>query len=612
MCGIAGTVRIGDAALIERMTALMTYRGPDDFGFYQDGEVRLGHRRLSILDTSSAGRQPMETDDGQLIITFNGEIYNFITLRRDLEKKGYRFRTGTDTEAILYAYREYGIDCLGRLHGMFAFGIWDRQRRQLLLARDPTGIKPLFYHRRDDALAFASELKPLLYLPDLERKVNRRALRSALRYACNIEEESMFASIFKLQPGCWLVWRDGKCEQGSYWQHPRPAPTQQNGEDFAGKVRDRLQQVVSSHMISDVPLGAALSGGIDSSAIVALMAKTADRPVETFTVGHGKDDPDLVSARVVAEHCGTNHHEMLVSTEDVVNLLPTLIWHMEEPMGQMESVARYVYFREAARHVKVLLVGEGADECFAGYPRYKLLQPWFPLPTTVRRDLYERVYMYADRPPETVTARVLSRLSWGPHPQSILTDPYPRKSVPVLENGIRNAIGNALYHDQRTYIPDLALKRADGLGMAHSLEVRVPFLDKDIIELAAGIPGSLMMRRGVEKYILRRAVDPLLPSSIVWRRKRGFQLRLSMGIIETLDYLCDRLLKPADVVSRNFFAPELVEKLRRGRPGRYATEMGHKMWSYRVGAMIMCELWARMFLDRPIAPNPPRSLDELT
>ena len=605
-------MRIGDAALLEQMTEMMSYRGPDDFGFYEDGEIRLGHRRLSILDTSSAGRQPMESDDGQLVITFNGEIYNFLTLRRDLEAKGYKFRTGTDTETILYAYREYGMDCLKRLHGMFAFGLWDRQQRQLCLARDPTGIKPLFYHKRDDALAFASELKPLLCLPDLERKVNRRALRSALRYACNIEEESMLASIFKLPPGSWLVWRNGKCEQGSYWQHPRPSPVEWNEKDLAGEVRERLQRVVSSHMISDVPLGAALSGGIDSSAIVALLARTSEQPVETFTVGHGKDDPDLLAARMVAEHCGTNHHELLVSTEDVVNLFPKLIWHMEEPMGQMESVARYVYFREAARYVKVLLVGEGADECFAGYPRYKIFTPWFPLSTAVRRDLYERVYMYADKPPENKTARVLSRVLWGPSPGPLLHDPFPRMSVPVLENGKRNAVGNALYHDQRTYIPDLALKRADALGMAHSLEVRVPFLDKDIINLVACIPGNMMLRRGLEKYILRRAVEPLLPPSIVWRRKRGFQLRLNMGIIETLDYLCDRLLRPADVISRGFFAPELVEKLRRNRPGRFATEMGHKMWSYRVGAIIMCELWARIFLDRSVSTHPPVSLDELT
>lgn len=612
MCGITGTVRIGDLGLVERMTTLISYRGPDDSGLYEDGEVRLGHRRLSILDLSEAGHQPMQTDDGQLVITFNGEIYNYRELRADLEQRGHRFHTGTDTETILYAYREFGIDCLTHLEGMFAFALWDRKQRQLLLARDRTGIKPLFFYQREDGLAFASEIKPLLLVPGLPRRVNRRALRSAMRYASNIEDESMLASVFKLPPGHWLVWRDGICKQGRYWIHPSPAPEEWDEKQLAHELREKLTEVVRSHMISDAPLGAALSGGLDSSGVVALMAQCNEAgKVNTFTVGHGTDDPDLINARLVAEHCRTDHHEILVSAENVADLLPEVMWYLEEPLGQMESVQMYVNYREAAKFVKVLLIGEGADECFAGYSRYKLLHQGIPMPLTFRKELYERVYMYADKAPSSLSARLVARSLWGHLAGSPLPDPRPCAPLPLAQVNGKHVLEQALNYDQRTYLHHLSLKRADAVGMAHSLELRVPFLDREIVEVAARIPGSMMFRWGMEKYILRRALEPLLPRAITWRRKRGFQMRLNLGLVETLEYLCDKLLAPSDVRARGFFDPELVNALRCGRPARYATPMAHKVWSYRVWSMILCELWARIFLDRPVLAPPPRSLADV-
>jgi asparagine synthase (glutamine-hydrolysing) len=612
MCGIAGTIRMGDHTLVERMTALMAYRGPDDCGLYEDDEVCLGHRRLSILDLSAAGHQPMQSTDGQLVITYNGEIYNFVSLRCELETQGYRFHTGTDTEVILAAYQAYGINCLSKLEGMFAFGLWDRRQCQLLLARDRTGIKPLFYHQVADGLAFASELKPLLYVPTLKPQVNRRALRSAMRYASNIEDEAMIASIFKLRPGYWLRWKDGLCTTAPYWHHPYPAPESWDEETLASELRQRLQRVVHSHMVSDAPLGAALSGGLDSSGVVALMAQNGCGKVETFTVGHGADDPDLLKARLVAEHCRTNHHEILISAENVADMLPRVVWHLEEPLGQMESLQMYLNYREAARFVKVLLIGEGADECFGGYARYKLLNPHLPLPLAMRKALYERVYMYADAPPHNWSARVLARSLWGIPAASPLLDPQPCAALPLWDvEHRRHALGSALCHDQRTYLHDLSLKRADAMGMAHALELRVPFLDRDIVELAARVPGTLMVRGTTEKYILRRALAPLLPSEVVQRRKRGFQMQLNLGLIETLNQLCDTLLRPAEVRARGFFDPARVEALRRKRPGRWATPMAHKVWSYRIWAMLLCEVWARIFLDQPISPIPPASLADV-
>lgn len=611
MCGIAGTVRIGDLDLVERMTNLISYRGPDDCGLYADGEVRLGHRRLSILDLSEAGHQPMLSDDGELAITFNGEIYNCRELRRHLEKSGYRFRTETDTEVLLNAYREFGMDFLRHLEGMFAFALWDRRQRQLLLARDRTGIKPLFYYQQGDGLAFASELKPILLVPGLDRLVNRRALRSAIRYASNIEDESMIASVFKLPPAHWLVWRDGVCTRGTYWTHPVPAPESWDEQALAKRLRLTLTEVVQSHMLSDAPLGAALSGGIDSSGIVALMSQDGGSKVNTFAVGHGTDDPDLIKARLVAEHCRTNHHEILVSAENVLDLLPTVMWHLEEPLGQMESVQMYINYREAAKFVKVLLIGEGADECFAGYSRYKLLHRSMPLPLKVRKDLYERVYMYAYNAPHSFSARAVARMLWGYLPGSPLPDPQPLAPLPLSESNGVHMLEQALVHDQRTYLHHLSLKRADALGMAHSVELRVPFLDRQIVELAARIPTSLLLRGGMEKYILRRALEPLLPKSITWRRKRGFQMRLNLGLVETLDYLCDKLLKPEDVRARGFFDPQLVNTIRYRRPGRFATPMAHKVWSYRIWSIILCELWARTFLDQDVASGPVKTIADL-
>jgi asparagine synthase (glutamine-hydrolysing) len=553
----------------------------------------------------------MLSDDGELAISFNGEIYNFPGLRQELEKRGYHFHTETDTEVILNAYREFGIDFLRHLEGMFAFALWDRKQRQLLLARDRTGIKPLFYYQRDGGLAFASELKPILLVPGLERRVNRRALRSAIRYASNIEDESMIASVFKLPPAHYLIWRDGNCSQGTYWTHPVAAPEPWDEQTLAKELRRTLTEVVQGHMLSDAPLGAALSGGLDSSGIVALMSQGNNTKVDTFTVGHGTDDPDLINARLVAEHCGTNHHEILVSAENVLDLLPTVIWHLEEPLGQMESVQMYINYREAAKFVKVLLIGEGADECFAGYSRYKLLHSSMPLPARVRKDLYERVYMYADRAPNSFPARAVARTLWGHLPGSPLPDPQPLAPMPPAGVNGKNVLGQALVHDQRTYLHHLSLKRADALGMAHSVELRVPFLDQQIVELASRIPASMMLRRGMEKYILRRALEPLLPRTITWRRKRGFQMRLNLGLVDTLDYLCDKLLNPEAVRARGFFDPQLVNKLRYGRPGRFATPMAQKVWSYRVWSMILCELWARTFLDQSVSSGPAKTVADL-
>ena len=611
MCGIVGLVGIGDLDLLRRMARLLAHRGPDDQGLYEDGAVRFGHRRLSILDLSPLGHQPMLLDDGEIAITYNGEIYDFLTLRAELERRGVRFRTQSDTEVLLEGYRAFGIDVLQRIEGIFAFGLWDRRARSLWLVRDRLGVKPLFWHRAAGGLAFASELKPFRLLPDFESAINRRAVRSAMRFACNLEAESMLAGVHKLAPGTFLRWQDGSIQSGQYWQHPAARPRTWQPTAAADALRGTLGRVVREQMISDAPLGAALSGGLDSSGIVALMAEGGAR-VSTFTVGHGSDDPDLLNARVVADHCGTDHHELLVESADVADLLPRVLWYVEEPAGQMEAVQMYLNYEAASRHVKVLLVGEGADELFAGYDRFKLFDRGLPLTPGIRRALYDRVYMYADEPPAHPVARVLARAAWGPLPPSPMADPLPRSAAPDLRGLSRQrALEQALNHDQRGYLHHLALKRADATGMAHGLEIRVPFLGRDVVELAATFPGDLLRRRGVEKHVLREALRPLLPGRIVDRRKRPFQMQLDQGLVATLDRLCDHLLPPDRVAARGLFEPELVAALRNGRPGRRTGGIAQRVWSFRVWAMAMCELWARLFIDRPPEAAAPTSLADL-
>ena len=612
MCGIVGLIRVGDRPLVERMTRLLAHRGPDDEGFWSSGDVVFGHRRLSILDPTPSGHQPMTSADGRLAITFNGEIYNFRALKAELEALGHRFATESDTEVLLAGYRAWGEELLGRLDGIFGFGLWDDTAQKLLLARDHLGVKPVFWHRLPDGgLAFASEIKPFRLLPGFTAAVHRPALRSALRFACNLEAESMLAGVHKLLPGQRLVWRDGDVDVRAYWKHPDPHPVRREPATTARELHDVLARTVRDQMVSDVPLGAALSGGLDSSGIVALMAEAGGR-VETFTVGHGEDDPDLIKSRIVAEHCKTSHHELLVDAPDLADLAPRVMYYLEEPAGQMESVQMFLNYEAAAKHVKVLLVGEGADELFAGYDRFKLFDSKLPITPGMRRALYQRVYMYADRQPAHALAGPLARAAWGPLPGSPLADPLPRAPEPPLAGLSRErALEKALNWDQRTYLHHLALKRADATGMAHGLELRVPFLGKHVVEYAATIPGDLMRRNGVEKWVLREALRGVLPQEIVDRRKRPFQMQHGKGVVETLELLADKLLRPGDVAARGFFEPARVDRLLTRRPGRRAPAIAHKVWSYRLWATLLSEIWARIFLDRDPEAPPPRNLADL-
>jgi len=612
MCGIAGAVGLGDRELVARMTGMMHYRGPDDSGLYEHGRVCLGHRRLSIIDTSTAGHQPMQSADGRLVITYNGEIYNFPALRAELEAKGHVFRGRSDTEVLLQAYAEYGVDCLRRLDGMFAFALWDERDQQLLLARDRMGIKPLFYHLADSGIAFASEMKPLCLVPGLARRVNMRALRSIIPYTCNLETESMLQSIYKLPAGEYLVWRSGQVRRQRFWHHPRTPKARTSLSQASATLREKLTDSVRDHLVGDVPVGVALSGGVDSSSLVAVMAHIGV-PVQTFSAGHGDDDPDLVHARIVADHFHTSHHEVQFHPDQLAELLPRVLWHLDEPINLGSVVPMYLNYRQAQRHAKVLLIGEGADEVFAGYRHYKILDPALPLPRTLRAELYRRTYLVNDEPAGTLLARALARPLLGPVAPNPLREPFPRAALPELGtgNGLQSALAVALRHDQETLMAERLLKQADAIGMASSIEVRVPYLDRRVTEFVASLPDRFLLHRLNDKVVLRNAMAPWLPPSIAHRTKRAFQIRYDEKMLSVMADLYDRLFTPDAVQRRGWFDAGIVRLLRRNLHKRRLAPLAARLWHFRIWMLILCELWARLFIDRDPALPPPALQDLL-
>ena len=610
MCGIAGTVGISNPDLVARMTRLMAYRGPDDEGILEQDPICFGHRRLSIIDLTSAGHQPMVSSDGRLVITYNGEIYNFRELRRELEAKGRRFHSATDTEVILQAYSEYGIDCLSRLEGMFAFAIWDELERRLVLSRDRLGIKPLFYHLNGDEIAFASELKPLCLIPGLVRRVNERALRSVMRLTCNIEQESILRSIFKLPAGQYLTWCNGESQLHRYWNFPTIRPSNSGLEHTSKTLRTRLTEAVRSHLVSDVPVGTALSGGLDSSGLVAVMVHLGES-VKTFTAGHGADDPDLINARYVADHFRTDHHETMLDAADLPNLLPRVVWHLDEPMGLGSPVQMYLNYERAAEHIKVLLIGEGADELFAGYTQYKIFDRMLPLSRSLRQDLYQRTYMLADEPARSLTGRLATSLLMGKVPPNPLKAPYPRAAAPEFSNHEQHMLARALHYDQQNIMNHRLLRQADAIGMSRSLELRVPYLDRRLVEFAATIPEQFMLRRLTGKYILRKALEPLLPSKIRQRFKRPYQIRFNTEVVEALHQIANKLLTPDAIQQRGWFDHHTIKTLLENGPGRISAPKAKRFWNYRIWTLISIEIWARLFIDCNSIEVAPTTLSDI-
>jgi asparagine synthase (glutamine-hydrolysing) len=592
MCGITGLI---DPSLpsseircaIQRMTDTMVHRGPDDEGFYAADGVGLGMRRLSIIDLES-GNQPIHNEERSVWITHNGEIYNFPELRQQLEAKGHRFYTRSDTEVIVHAYEEWGDDCVSHLNGIFGFAIWDQGQQRLFLARDHFGVKPLYYWDDGERLLWGSEIKAILTGPSVLRVVDLEALDLFLTFRFVPSPFTMFQGIRKLAPGHRLIYGDGNCKVERYW---RPQPHLDGGlseRDHVLLLQERLEAAVRRQMISDVPIGALLSGGIDSATVVAIMSQLTDHPVRTFTVGF-KDNTsvnELKEARASAALFHTEHHEIVLDSLDYRQFLERAVWHLEEPISTTSVLPMYFVCELARRHVTVVLTGQGADEPLAGYHRYygeRYGHLYRRLPHGVHRYLVPLVEMLPrqERAKRAVrslgTCDVSERFAqayavftdemkstlWNPehrpetgHHQATHIVDYWRQGIGHLDSLIQMA-----YVDARLSLSDDLLMYGDKMSMAHSIEARVPFLDLEYMAAAESLPASLRIRGWTRKYIHKKAVAKWLPQGMIHRSKRGFETPMDRWFRSELSgYVRDTLLAPG-AACRTYFEPGALETL---------------------------------------------------
>jgi asparagine synthase (glutamine-hydrolysing) len=622
MCGIAGyfSTRARDdlSQALRRMTAAISHRGPDDCGYFESttahGGVRvgLGHRRLSIIDLST-GHQPLGNADGSVQIIFNGEIYNFEALRAELSARGHVFRTRSDTEVIVHAYERWGTDCVSRLRGMFAFAIWDARLGRLFLARDRFGKKPLFVYSRDGVLLFASEIKSLLQFPGVTPRVNHSALWDYFRYRYVPGPATLFAGVRKLMPGSWMLCDANGTTESRYYLPPDGLRLQAAARcaDPVGGFLELLEESVRIRMMSDVPFGAFLSGGIDSSAVVGLMARHSSLPVKTFSVGFAEAAySELAHARTIAELFRTEHHELVVSEAHLLEHLPALARFRDAPVAEPSDIPIFLLASEARRTVKMVLTGEGSDEMLGGYPKhvyesYVAAYQWLPL--GLRRALIEpaaRALPYRFRRAKTAIAN-LGIESWAqrmPRWFGALTNddcarlltfaPPPvdgREGVPLCAAPGDSALRAILYFDQTSWLPDNLLERGDRMTMGASIEARMPFLDHELAGFVSALPDAWRVRAFTTKRILRLAMQRLLPARILQRPKIGFRVPVNEWFRTSMrDYLLEHLTG-ADVRTRDYYRPEELQRLLREHiDGRQNHEK--LLW-----CLLNLEIWQREY-----------------
>ncbi|MBA2301619.1 MAG: asparagine synthase (glutamine-hydrolyzing) [Acidobacteria bacterium] len=635
MCGIAGFAdgRNRNAwspgsdqfdrarTVLQGMCDAIRHRGPDDEGLLVDAGVALGMRRLSIVDLAT-GQQPIHNEARTVWVVFNGEIYNYRELRSELESRGHQFYTGSDTETIVHAYEEWGDEAFGRLRGMFGIALWDTRDKSLVLARDRVGIKPLYYAEAGTRLYFASEIKSLLAADDIETTVDPAALDHYLSFLYTPGHASIFTGIQKLQPGHLLRWHNGVVSTRKYWELPAEEDSEVSEPEAVEQLRAVLQGAVSSHLMSEVPLGAFLSGGVDSSLVVGLMAQVSSR-VRTFSIGF--DDPafdELEHARTVATHFGTDHHEFVVKP-DALAILDDLVSHFDEPFGDSSAIPMWYVSELARRHVTVVLSGDGGDELFGGYDRY------FPHP---RVSAFDRLSPPGTR---TVAAAVWPWLPHGAKGKNFLRRVardrqgryldeigyfQPDEKQALVTGDLRRRIGSSeatgaarerfnrfahlpwhsqmMRFDFETYLPEDILTKVDRMSMAHSIESRVPLLDNEVVDFAARLPVALKIRNGRRKHILKQAAAGLLPAHILDRRKQGFAVPLGGWFRGGIRELFSDVLLSSRATQRGYFDVRFIERL----VDEHVS--GRREHTLRLWALVIFELWHRQYLDdrrRPAA-----------
>ena len=633
MCGINGIAfssrsgRSVDPFVLERMRDTITHRGPDDDGIFIDGPVGLGHRRLSIVDVA-AGHQPMTNEDSSIHITYNGEIYNHSDFRAQLEARGHIYKTHCDTETILHLYEEYGHSCVEHLRGMFAFGLWDSRQKKLLLARDRLGVKPLYYALTNDgSLFFASEIKAILSAWNQTPEVNFKVLPDYLANHAPSGEETMFRGILRLPAGHTLTWQDGSIEVRKFWDitfaRSDDEEEELSDDGYVEKWTELFQTSVRLRLMADVPLGMFLSGGIDSSAIAAMMSQMVSEPIKTFSVGFKEREAnELHFARLVARTFKTDHHEIVISPEQFFQALPKLTWHEDEPIAHLASIPLYFVSALAREHVKVVLTGEGSDEMLAGYARYRKTiynmafgARYEQLPNGVRHQLK----LALQRLPERSKVRQkLSRTFLNlksdidslyldnfavftrAHQDRLLTarakeqigdlNPYSEMQKYLLQTDAKSLLNQLLYVDTKTYLHELLMKQ-DQMSMAASIESRVPFLDHKLVEFTAKLPERLKLRGWTTKYILRRGMRSILPAEIINRSKMGFPVPLGKWLREDYRSIVDEYVLSERTVARAIFDRRAVQQMVDEH------QQGMKNHADRLWALITFEVWLRQFMD---------------
>ena len=627
MCGIVGIVdqalpSVEIQAILKRMNDLIIHRGPDDEGFFVADGIGLGMRRLSIIDLAG-GKQPIYNEDGSIVIVFNGEIYNYRELTSELKKRGHTFRTNSDTEVIIHLYEEYGDSCVHKLRGMFTFAVWNKRHRRLFISRDRLGIKPLYYTQIGKNLIFASEIKCILQYSNIQARLNVEALGNFLSLKYVPSPQTMFDGIKSLPPGHTLSCDQNGIKIHQYWdlsftnnEHPR-----QREEVYAEQLETLLHESVKLHLRSDVPFGAFLSGGVDSSIIVALMSHFLNEPVKTFSVGFDRDNEgtdELPYARLIAQQYQTDHHEIIITPKDFVDMAEKVAWHLDQPLADQATAATYMVSKLASQHVKMVLTGEGGDELFAGYARYvgEHLSPVFQhIPRAIKSLALSagerfsglrrsKIALYALCQSDEITRFT----NWFPlfnqNSKEAILSPDLKHALngkatnwvfaqQLEQSNATESLNRMLYVDTKLWLPDYLLLRGDKLSMAASLEARVPILDHHLVEFAASLPPNLKLKHFTRKYLLKKVGRTLLPTKIINRKKEGFPIPMHKWLRNEARPLMLDLLSPATIKKRGLLDPDYVEKML----NEYET--GFTRHSNLIWGLISLELWHQCFIDAP-------------
>jgi asparagine synthase (glutamine-hydrolysing) len=653
MCGIAGMAGVANEPLLRQMLAITKHRGPNDSGTYvaeghsPAASVAIGNNRLSIIDLSPAGHQPMCNEDGSVWVAYNGEIYNFPELREELVRDGHQFKSHTDTEVLVHLYEKYGPEMVNRLNGMFAFALWDTDRRELWIFRDRMGIKPLYYAQLGERLYFASEIKALLACPELTVDVDRGSLYQYLAYLYVPNPATIFKGVFKLQPGHRLCWRRGAIRIESYWDPVYSPYFRESEQEIAERLRELLIRVTRRQLISDVPVGFFLSGGVDSSTLVACAAETHDTALTCFSIAykqqHGRLEQcsdDAHYARLVASHFGAVFNEVVVDP-DVTGSLPKVVWHLDEPIADPAAIATFLICDAAAPSVTVLLSGQGADEVFAGYRvhrAHKMNALLRLIPRTVREELAPAWLKWLATHKDKVAGispglllafcrfseKALRTAGLNPQEQyavlrSYLLDDDLRLLLSRGSNAETAAcsyrdtflrhfgtisgaelLNQMLYVDAKTFLPDLNLAYSDKLSMACSIEVRVPFLDNEVVDFLQQVPPKMKIRGLTQKHILRKAMKGLLPKVILQRRKAAFGLPIRSWLKNELREMLTDMLSEDRVRRRDLFDPRAVSRMIR------ENETGERDYTLQLWGLLTMELWHQAFVDQRLTIAPER------